>query len=228
MPHPLVKAIIAELEKVRDPEKAPAMQAYMKTEQPFYGVQAGPRRKAFRAAIKDFKEISRETYECVIFELWQGQYREEMYQALEVAERYRAYRDKESWPIYERLVRTATNWDTLDWIAGKLISPLIVQHRDLETELVKWSQDDIFWVRRAALLAHLHHKEQTNTDLLAELILRLCHEQEFFIRKAIGWVLRDYSYTNPEWVQAFVAAHEDKLSGLSKREALKQIHRQTC
>ena len=84
MSHPLVNAIVAELEKVRDPEKASAMQAYMKTEQPFYGVQAGPRRKAFRAAVKDFKEISRETYVRIIFELWQGQYREEMYQALEV------------------------------------------------------------------------------------------------------------------------------------------------
>ncbi|MDX1520191.1 MAG: DNA alkylation repair protein, partial [Anaerolineae bacterium] len=209
MTHPLTRAIKEELAKVRDPEKAPAMQAYMKSDQPFLGVQAGPRKEAFKAAVAPFKQISRADYEQVIFELWQGTYREEMYQALEVAERYKAYRTKESWPIYERLVRTATNWDTLDWIAGKLISPLILKHRDLEKELRRWASDENFWVRRAALLAHLRHKDQTNTELLAELILLLCHEQEFFIRKAIGWVLREYSSVNPAWVQAFVAQHAD-------------------
>jgi 3-methyladenine DNA glycosylase AlkD len=125
--------------------------------------------------------------------------------------------------LYERLVRSAPHWDTLDWIAAKLISPLVRQHREFEAELIKWSADDNFWVRRAALLAHLHHKEETNTDLLGQTILRLCHEKEFFIRKAIGWVLRDYAYTDPAWVRAFVAAHETELSGLSRREALKQI-----
>ncbi|MCB0173573.1 MAG: DNA alkylation repair protein, partial [Anaerolineae bacterium] len=84
---------------------------------------------------------------------------------------------------------------------------------------------DNFWVRRASLLAHLRHKEQTNTQLLADTILALCHESEFFIRKAIGWVLRDYSYTDPAWVSNFVAQYDDRLSGLSKREALKQINR---
>jgi 3-methyladenine DNA glycosylase AlkD len=69
----------------------------------------------------------------------------------------------------------------------------------------------------------LHHRDKTNTALLTELILRLCHEQEFFIRKAIGWILRDYAYENPEWVKVFVAEHQHLLSGLSQREALKHI-----
>jgi 3-methyladenine DNA glycosylase AlkD len=102
MSQSLVAAIIAELEKVADPAKAPAMQAYMKTEQPFYGVQAGPRRKAFKAACRNFKTISRQVYEETILTLWQGQYREELYQALEVAEHYRSHRTKAAWPLYER------------------------------------------------------------------------------------------------------------------------------
>ncbi len=225
--HPMVIAIKGDLEKLADPAKAAEMQAYMKTGQPFYGVQAGPRRKSFKAAARNFKKITWPEYEQIIFELWRGHTREEMYQALEVAEHYKVYHNLQSWPIYHKLAHTATHWDTLDWIAGKLVSPLVLKHRELEQELVKWSKSANFWVRRASLLAHLRHKQQTNTRLLADTILALAHEQEFFIRKAIGWILRDYSYANPEWVQNFVAQHQDKLSGLSRREALKQIERTT-
>ena len=223
--HPLAEQIIAELKVLADPEIAEGMRAYMKSNQPFYGVKAGPRRSSFKTIAKQFKMISQVEYEQIIFELWAGAYREEMYQALEVAEHYKKYRTLASWPIYDRLVRTAPHWDTLDWIAGKIVSSLVLQHRELEANLIDWSQADNFWVRRASLLAHLRHKEQTNTQLLADTILALCHESEFFIRKAIGWVLRDYSYTDPAWVSNFVAQYDDRLSGLSKREALKQINR---
>lgn len=223
--HPIVIQITEALQKAADSEIAGGMQAYMKTTQLFYGVKAGPRRKNFKQIAGDFKGLTREEYEQVIFELWNGEYREEMYQALEVAEHYKAYRDLESWPIYDRLVKTATHWDTLDWLAGKIVSPLVLKHRELEEKLVEWRKDDNFWVRRASLLAHLHHKEQTNTALLADTILALAHEDEFFIRKAIGWILRDYSYANPQWVEAFVNQHQAELSNLSQREALKQINR---
>lgn len=224
--HPMVVQLQEEMKKARDPEKAAGMQAYMKTRQAFYGIQATPRRRLFKAAARKFKDITRQEYEQIIFELWNGRYREDMYQALEVAEHYKAYRDERVWPIYERLIRSASNWDTLDWIAGKLVSSLLLQHRAFEQDLVKWSKDENFWVRRASLLAHLRHRDKTNRQLLSETILLLCHEKEFFIRKAIGWVLRDYSYANPEWVANFVEKHQDSLSGLSKREALKRINSQ--
>ena len=224
--HPIVTAIRVALEKAADPQKALSMQAYMKTDQKFYGVQARERRSLFKTAAKKHPINSRRQYKQVILELWQGTYREDMYQALEVAERYKSYRDEASLPLYERLIETAPNWDTLDWIAGKLVSALILSDRHLETRLVEWSEAPSFWVRRAALLAHLHHREQTNTELLTETILKLAHEKEFFIRKAIGWVLRDYSYANPQWVKRFVERYSDLLSGLSRREALKHIKRQ--
>lgn len=208
-----------------DPAKAVPMQAYMKTNQPFYGISATPRRQIFRQAIRKYPIQSHDEYEQAIEELWAGKYREEMYQALEVAEHYKVFRDQTEWPFYEKLVQTATNWDTLDWIVGKLVSPLVLRHRKFERVLRTWANSENFWVRRASLLAHLHHKKETNTRLLAVTILKLAHEKEFFIRKAIGWVLRDYSYTNAEWVRKFVDEHERELSGLSKREALKQILR---
>lgn len=225
--HPMVQQLTHAMQQAADPTKAGPMQAYMKTAQPFYGVQAGPRQKLFKTIARQFKQISREAYGQIIDELWRGHYREDQYQAIEVAQYYKTYHTKESWPIYEGMIRTATNWDTLDGLASWLIGPLILRHRELENELVKWSVDDNMWVRRASLLAHLHHKQQTNTHLLSELILRLAHEQEFFIRKAIGWVLRDYSYTDPAWVESFVTQHSDKLSGLSKREALKVINKRS-
>lgn len=224
--HPIITAIREDLRKAANPQKAREMQAYMKTDQPFYGVPARERRHIFRAAVKKHPINSRQQYEQVILELWQGTHREEMYQALEVAERYKSYRDAASLLLYERLIETSPNWDTLDWIAGKLVSQLVLSNRRLEDRLIEWSESPNLWVRRAALLAHLRHREQTNTALLSDTILKLAHEKDFFIRKAIGWVLRDYSYANPQWVKRFVENYADRLSALIRREALKRINRQ--
>lgn len=222
---PITKYIKNELKQHGDAKKAPQMQAYMKTDQPFYGVQSKQRKHIFRDAIKMFPIISRDSWEKVILELWNGTHREEMYQALEIAERYKKYHDETAWNLFEKLLRSATNWDTVDWLSSNLIGRLVEKYRHFEKQLVAWSNDDNFWVRRASLLAHLKHKEKTNAKLLANTILKLSQEEEFFIRKAIGWVLRQYSYTDPEWVLQFVKNHEDKLSGLSKREALKALNR---
>jgi 3-methyladenine DNA glycosylase AlkD len=222
--HPMVEFLTAEMKKMGDAEKAPSMQAYMKTNQPFYGIQAGPRRKIFMQAKRQYPIKSKSEYFEIISELWNGTYREDMYQALEVAEAYKDYIDEESWDFFEGLVRTATNWDTLDWIAAKLISPLIICNRKFEKKLLAWSKDENMWVRRASILAHLRQKENTNTEFLAKIILSLSQEKEFFIRKAIGWILREYAYTDPNWVANFVNANREKLSGLSIREALKNIN----
>ena len=221
--HPLVVYIRTELIKTGDSDKAAAMQAYMKTDQKFYGVQANPRRAIFRQAKKRYPISTWSEYEQLIFELWNGEYREDMYQALEIAETYKIFRVEKSWDLYENLIRTATNWDTLDWIAAKLIGELVLENRQFESVLKQWIVDENFWVRRAALLAHLKHKRHTNTKLLAYTIKKLAHEKEFFIRKAIGWVLRNYAYTDPLWVKRFVVRNRSTLSNLSIREAMKNI-----
>jgi 3-methyladenine DNA glycosylase AlkD len=221
--HPLVNALRKEMAEAGDPEKAQDMQAYMKSEQPFYGLQAKERRRIFRQLAKRYPVETREEYRQVILALWTSSHREDMYQALEVAERFKEYRDDQSWPLYQELVYSAPHWDTLDWIASKLISPLVLQNREHEAKLRQWSESDNMWVRRASLLAHLRHAEQTNKELLAETIVKLAPETKFFIRKAIGWVLRELARSEPDWVRDFVAAHKDELSGLSQREALKHL-----
>lgn len=222
---PITKYINDCLSKNGDSLKAPEMQAYMKTDQPFYGVQSKLRKQIFRDAIKKYPIKSRDEWESIILELWNGSYREEMYQALEVAERYKIYHDEDAWQLFERLLRTATNWDTVDGIAPSLIGRLVEKYRHFEKELWEWTDDENFWVRRGSLLAHLKHKDKTNIKLLSQTILKLAHEKEFFIRKAIGWILRQYSYTDADWVSQFVNKYKDKLSGLSKREAMKAINR---
>ncbi len=224
---PITKYIRNELKLHGDATKAPQMQAYMKTDQPFYGVQSKLRKQIFRDAIKKYPITSQKTWETLILELWNGIHREEMYLALEVAERYKKYHYETSWDLFEKLLRSATNWDTVDWLSSNLIGQLVYKYQHFEKYLIDWSDDDNFWIRRASLLAHLKHKEKTNTKLLASTILKLSQEEEFFIRKAIGWVLRQYSYTDPNWVLQFVENHEEKLSRLSKREALKVINRKS-
>ena len=221
----IVEYIKNELKRNGDLQKAPQMQAYMKTDQPFYGVQSKLRKQIFRDAIKKYPITSREEWGTVIIELWIGTHREEMYQALEVAECYKNYHDESAWALFETLLRSATNWDTVDWLSSNLIGQLVYKYGHFEKQLVEWSDDKNFWVRRATLLAHLKHKEKTNIKLLSHTILKLAHEKEFFIRKAIGWVLRQYSYTDASWVAKFVDKYEDKISGLSKREALKALKR---
>jgi 3-methyladenine DNA glycosylase AlkD len=224
---PITKYIKNELKLHSDPEKAPRMQSYMKTDQPFYGVQSKPRKQIFQDAIRKYPITSRKEWGIVLLELWNGTHREEMYQALEVAEGYKIYHDEAAWNLFDKLLRSASNWDTVDWLSSNLIGRLVDKYRHFEKDLWRWTDDDNFWIRRASLLAHLKHKEKTNIKLLSDTILKLVHEKEFFIRKAIGWVLRQYSYTDPEWVTQFVIKHEDKLSGLSKREALKAINQKS-
>ena len=186
MPHHFVKYVREELRKLADPEKAKPMQAYMKNQQQFYGVQAKPRYQIFREAKKKFEIESIGEYRQVILELWKGKYREEMYQALEVAGGYKPFHTIDAWEIYLELLPGATWWDTLDWLAGHIMSPLVAEHRELEVHLVQWRECDSFWVRRASLLAHLKHKGQTNKELLSETIYCWHMKKSSSLEKRLG------------------------------------------
>lgn len=221
----LTHLLIEQLQAHEDLERAAKMQAYMKTQHAFFGVPAPLRKQLFKQAIKQFPVADAEQYQRVILSLWRGSHREMQYQALQVAENAKPFRTKEQMPLYEELLASAENWDTVDWIAITLVGLLIKSEPALQHYLLRWREADNFWLRRAALIAHIKHKRHTDTKLLSETILMLASEREFFIRKAIGWVLREYSKTDPVWVYDFVTCYEGKLSGLSIREALKHINK---
>lgn len=223
MAMPIAVLLRRSLRAHADQSAARGMQAYMKTSQFFYGVQTPLRRALFRDALKRHPVASRADYEAAVRELWRGKSREEMYLAIDLAEACRAYRTGESFPLYEEMLRSASNWDNVDGISASLLGTLVRDDRSLESRVEGWIADPDFWVRRAALLVHLKHKAETNTDLLERTIVALMHEKEFFIRKAIGWVLREYAKTDPAWVRRFAARHENGLAPLSRREALKHL-----
>ncbi|MGF1727095.1 DNA alkylation repair protein [Photobacterium nomapromontoriensis] len=220
---PMVIFMQQQMAEAGNATDAKAMQAYMKTEQPFYGVKAPERKAIFRRARQHTKIQSLIDYKRLVLWLWSGENREEQYLALDVAEYYKAFRTLDAFEVYEEILLGADHWDTLDKIASNLIGPLVIDHRELEQKLLVWRCSDNMWLRRASLLVHLKHKDQMNLALLEETILLLTHESDFFIRKAIGWVLREYAKTDPEYVKDFVARHSDQLSALSQREALKHM-----
>ncbi|WP_299012881.1 DNA alkylation repair protein [uncultured Photobacterium sp.] len=222
---PMVIFMQQRMAEVGDPEVAKEMQAYMKTDQPFYGVKTPERYAIFKQAREHTQINTFIDYSRLVLWLWSGENREEQYMAMDAAEYYKAFRIKEAFAIYEEMLLGASHWDTVDKIASNLIGVLVKEHREFEQKLIEWRQSDNMWLRRASLLAHLKHKEKTNVALLQETVLMLAHEDEFFIRKAIGWALREYSKTAPDYVANFVADHDEELSPLSRKEALKVIEK---
>jgi 3-methyladenine DNA glycosylase AlkD len=220
----LSRFVREELQKRADPDKAVQMAAYMKTDMPFYGVQRPDREPVLRAMHAHFIPRTLAEYEHGVTALWQGRHREEKYAAIEFAMRHRQHIIPEAMPLYERLIREGAWWDLVDPVAASLVGRVLLQHRPRIAALMEtWSQDEDMWIRRAAVLAHLKHKTATDERQLFAHCLRLSHEKEFFIRKAIGWALREYAKTAPAAVSAFLHAHRDTLSPLSLREASKHF-----
>ncbi|MGR5063965.1 DNA alkylation repair protein [Photobacterium sp. DNB22_13_2] len=220
---PMVIFMQQRMAEAGNADDAKAMQAYMKTEQDFYGVKAPERKEIFKQAREHTQITSFIEYKRLVLWLWSGENREEQYLAMDAAEYYKSFRTLEAFSVYEEMLTEASHWDTVDKIASNLIGPLVQEHRELEDVVRSWRQSDSMWLRRASLLIHLKHKKETNLSLLEETILMLAGEQEFFIRKAIGWVLREYAKTDAEYVKSFVQRYQEQLSPLSQQEALKNL-----
>jgi 3-methyladenine DNA glycosylase AlkD len=221
--NPMVTFLRLQMKEAADPEKAGPMKAYMKGLQDFYGVPQPKRKNILQTARNKFPITSFEEYESVLTELWKGRYREELYLAIDIGIGYKKFRIDRAMPLYEKMIKTADNWDTVDLVASRLVGELVLGNRAHEKKLIQWMRSKNFWLRGASLLAHLNHRKETNVSLLEKTILTMIDEQEFFIQKAIGWVLRQYARTDAAWVRKFVKKHQTRLSGLSRREAMKHL-----
>ena len=210
-------ALIAEA----DPERAPAQQAYMKSAMPFYGVPMPRVRELTRAVAARFSP-DLAAVEAASRELWDAAtHREERHAALALTGLRVAKGRLELAGLHEYQARTGAWWDFTDEIAHR-IADLLDAHPEEAAALVRaWSRSDTFWVRRLAILSQLQRKTRTDAALLTEVIEVNAADSEFFIRKAIGWALRNYAFTDPDWVRLFVDAHT--LSPLSYREAIKHL-----
>jgi len=212
------------LAKVAQPEKAVGMQAYMKTDMPFHGVQKPARSLIQRQLVKEFSPADQAEYEALVLGLWDLTHREEKYLALGVAQHFSSFVDTPSLPLYRRLIVEGAWWDLVDEVATHLIRQLVLQHpKEVWPVVDTWVDDGDMWLRRSAIICQVGAKENTDAKRLFLFCAVRLEEKEFFIRKAIGWALREYAKTDPEAVAGFVEGHRDRLSGLSFREATKHI-----
>lgn len=222
----LVRFVSSELKKLADPAKAPAMAAYMKTDSGFYGVQKPDRVPIFKEVKKNFKPSSRAEYEEAVTALWNLPYREEKYIALEYATQFVKLAMPETLPLFEEIIREGAWWDYVDVVASHLVGHVYLTSRSKVAPIMDaWVEDEDFWIRRTAILSQLKHKKETDEKRLFRYCKTRAHEKEFFIRKAIGWALREYSYTAPDTVAKFLLDNKDSLSPLSFREGAKNLQK---
>lgn len=222
----IVSFVQAELKERACAEKAPAMAAYMKNRMPFYGVQKPDRMAIYKHLKKHFVPADRKEYESAIKALWKLSMREERYTAIEFAKMHSQFVTADSLALYEQMIRDGAWWDLVDDLAIQIVGHIYRDERKkLASVIEKWIKDDDLWIRRTALIVHNHHKKETDSKQLFSHCLLRAAEDEFFIRKAIGWALREYSYTDPKAVSKFLLTNRKHLSGLSFREGAKQLVR---
>ncbi|MDR2348419.1 MAG: DNA alkylation repair protein [Bifidobacteriaceae bacterium] len=214
-------AVRAALAERADPVRAAAQQAYMKSAMPYHGVPMPQVRRTVRALARDHR-LDLAVIARWSAELWEGaSRREERYAAIELTGLDAARGRLELADLHERQARGGAWWDYVDNIAHRA-ADLLDAHPDDAARLVRrWRGDRSLWLRRLAIIAQLGRRERTDRALLAEAIEANLADREFFIRKAIGWALRDFARADPDWVRAFAGSHE--LSPLSRREAMKHL-----
>ncbi|WP_115788714.1 DNA alkylation repair protein [Arthrobacter silvisoli] len=220
----LIAGIRASLKAAGDPERARSVQAYMKSEMPSLGVPVPEVRRIVKAAAKASPFTSGAELRDTVLRLWrEAGAREERYAAIDLTAARLVATDLQMVPVYEEFIRSGAWWDLVDGVSPR-IRELLLAHPDGMAELMlRWAADGDMWVRRAAITSQVGAKARTNRTLLAAVILPNLADREFFIRKAIGWALREYSKSDPEWVAGFVAEHKERLSTLSYREAVRRL-----
>jgi len=223
----LADTLRARLTTIADPARAPGMQAYMKSAMPYLGVAAVPMRQSCKALFKDLRWPDSAAWQADVLAIWRGaQFREERYAAVELSgvRAASAFQRMDALNMYEDMIVTGAWWDYVDAIAGQRLWAILENDRPaMRKAMLAWSRDRDMWKRRSSILCQLHAKAKTDLDLLYACIEPSLDSKEFFLRKAIGWALRQYAWTDPDEVRRYVAANENRLSGLSKREALKNI-----
>jgi 3-methyladenine DNA glycosylase AlkD len=219
---PYSLALIEELKGAADGEKAVPMKAYMKNQFSFLGITTPDRRNILKKhhlqnPVNDIERVHK-----IVYELWLQPYRELQYCGLEFLGYQKKLWQKETIEVIEHCITNKSWWDTVDPLSYDCAG-LYFKKFPVSTRVItgRWNHSDNFWLQRSSLLFQKSYKQATDVYLLSEYILHLRESGQFFIQKAIGWILREYAKTDPAWVKDFVNTHE--LAPLSKREAMKHL-----
>lgn len=217
----LARRLFADLRAAADGERAAQMAAYMRDQFRYLGVQTPARRKISRPFLNAAKKERLLDWDFVDA-CWQAEEREFQYVAADYLRKVRHLLTVADLPRIRGLAVTKPWWDTVDSLDATVGS--VVAQSDEGRELIlKWARDENMWVRRLAIDHQLQRKESTDVELLSSIIEANLGSGEFFIDKAVGWALRDYSKTDPEWVRAFIAEHRQGMAALAIREASKYL-----
>ncbi|MCK9517678.1 MAG: DNA alkylation repair protein [Dehalococcoidia bacterium] len=215
-----VQGLVQAFEPERDSTRAVGMRKYMREQFPFLGIPTTKRRRLQKTALKGTSPPEPAELLNAARQLWDLDEREYQYAGTELLIRYERVLPANALPSIEKLITTKVWWDTVDGLASRVVGPMVQRYPELVSRMEAWAASENTWLARSAILHQLLQKERTDEERLFRYCLQRAGDREFFIRKAIGWALREYSKTAPEAVRGFVAEHEHELSPLSRREAL--------
>ncbi len=209
----------SKLEEASSEEKSAQMGAYMRDLFKYYGVQKTELREISKVFVRENKNVLDWD---IVFKLWNEDERELHYVAMDYLKLRQKLMIEEDFENLYNLITTKSWWDTVDELSNN-VGHLVLNTNHGKDIILKWSTDENFWVRRTAIICHRKSKDEMDTELFEKIILNNLGSDEFFINKAIGWALRDYSKVNREWVANFIEKHKNKLSTLSIKEGSKYI-----
>lgn len=219
--HPYVTAVQILLEQNANPTQAAPMKKYMRDQFEYLGIKSPQLKALFRQITKAQGLPGIQELDEIVHELWELPQREYQYLAIGLMERLEKKLPPQSIKTLEYMITHKSWWDTVDNVSHT-VGVLFKNYPEVrEKYLAKWRASKNFWLRRTAILFQLDYKEQTDFDLLREIILENLGSDEFFINKAIGWSLRQYARVNPTSVRKFVQSAS--LHSLSRREAMKHL-----
>lgn len=212
--------LFQQLEQFRDNNQAEKMSAYMQNKFKFLGIPKPKLKEIIKPYLKESQKYDFD-WEFVNI-CWMNDYREVQYIAINyLSMNSKKFTDNDL-PKLKNLIVNKSWWETVDSIDA-MIGSIVLKNKYLENTMVEWSASDNVWLKRVAIDFQQEYKEKTNTELLEKIICNNLGSDEFFINKAIGWSLRDYSKINPAWVKDFLAKYKDKLATLSIKEASKYL-----
>ena len=222
-----VKGIEKQFQEIANAEKAIWSKAYMKDQFDFFGIETATRRKLTKEYFKQTPIDFNKQIQSIVEECFNRKEREFQYFAVELISFY-----KKEWNVsiiktLEYCILHKSWWDSVDHVCSECLDDYFNKFPEkIITVTQKWNQSENIWLQRSSIMFQKFFKEKTDTELLSKYILHTKDSKDFFVQKAIGWALREYAKTNPNWVQKFVTINTNSLPALSKREALKHFSKE--
>jgi 3-methyladenine DNA glycosylase AlkD len=225
LPDRVLQRLDSAFEANRDPARAASMAGYMRNQFAFFGIGAPDRATLLRKAIKGLPAPTEGDLAAFAAASWMRPEREFQYAAAAYLRRHVKRCSADFMLVVEELITTRSWWDTVDELAQHVVGPLVIAHPQVVSTLDLWIQSPNIWLARTAILHQNRFGAETDPDRLFAYCRRRASDTDFFIRKAIGWALRQYAYVDPDAVLAFVSAESHTLAPLSRRESSKPFRR---